>query len=434
MKLPRSLIYACLASAAAAAVPPLAHAQADPDSPRVVTAPGQDPALPYIDAIRLATSPSKVAAVYVSGQQAAPQSLSLKSAFIRRMVELGQPELAETQARQLLTHDPNDGLAHAVLAAAAAEQQQLPTALAEIVAAADRLPDDRFVQDLSAQLVAQYDASAKAGGNADLPASLRESINRLTARMGTQPAFREAYAKARGTSGPADSPNRREEERLIKDSGASQLTAGGWTDPGTASQQSPAAAHASQTPNPSPTGTYSTSGYSNYGPGSPYYGTGTAQPLYVLPGQQPQGSPTPTADPNQQQPAQNPPPTVNSQPPEENQTSVQLPAPPGTPHSGNPNVVLPRESNAGQKSPNTGAPASPAAARSPSQSSSARPAAQRSDPSANAPRAQSSGGQSSGGTSSSGSSNSSAGGASKGSQGSSSSSASPSSGGGGSQH
>jgi len=61
---------------------------------------------------------------YTRAQVADPGNIDVESAYVRRMVELNVPELAEAQARDVVTRNPADGLARAVVGYMAATRGQ----------------------------------------------------------------------------------------------------------------------------------------------------------------------------------------------------------------------------------------------------------------------------------------------------------------------
>jgi hypothetical protein len=67
-----------------------------------------------IEQIRNAPDPSSAVDAYTRAQAAEPANLELKKAYVHRMVELNSPEMAAAQARDVVAHDPSDGVAQAV--------------------------------------------------------------------------------------------------------------------------------------------------------------------------------------------------------------------------------------------------------------------------------------------------------------------------------
>ncbi|HTL31392.1 MAG TPA: hypothetical protein VL282_19315, partial [Tepidisphaeraceae bacterium] len=71
-------------------------------TPAVATTQQSDPRVTeQITAIQNAADPSAVVEAYAKAQVAAPDSLPVEEAYVARLVSLGLPELAESQARDL---------------------------------------------------------------------------------------------------------------------------------------------------------------------------------------------------------------------------------------------------------------------------------------------------------------------------------------------
>jgi hypothetical protein len=156
---------------------------------------------PYIDAIRKAADPSAAVAAYTRALPVDRGDWAATSTYVRRMIELGVPDMAYVQARDLTRREPDNGLAWAVVADVHARQGDFVQALSEMVTAVRRLPADAFVQRVAAQLFAWYDTQADQSlVSADLKKSLdatrQELINRAT--------FDEAYRQARALAQQAN--------------------------------------------------------------------------------------------------------------------------------------------------------------------------------------------------------------------------------------
>jgi len=68
------------------------------------------------EAIEKAGDPSAAVEAYARAPRAEPDNPHLTEAYLRRMVALGAPQLAEKQAEEAVARNPQDGVAWAVLA------------------------------------------------------------------------------------------------------------------------------------------------------------------------------------------------------------------------------------------------------------------------------------------------------------------------------
>jgi hypothetical protein len=130
-----------------------------------------------------------------------PENTQFEEAFVRRMVELGAPQLAKVQAADLTERTPENGLAWAVLAFNSGADSDTTNALKQISAAVLYMPDDPFVLRTAGQLIAWYDAK---GDPQAIPADLRESLTAIKSDFSEQPFFKEAYNDARQFYAQAD--------------------------------------------------------------------------------------------------------------------------------------------------------------------------------------------------------------------------------------
>ena len=72
------------------------------------TAPTTVAASPAIQAIAQAPDPSSAVQAYATAIGAEPGSVAAESAYLKRMIELGVPAMAEAQAQDLMLRDPNE--------------------------------------------------------------------------------------------------------------------------------------------------------------------------------------------------------------------------------------------------------------------------------------------------------------------------------------
>jgi hypothetical protein len=148
----------------------------------------------YLDAIRKAPDPSIAVNAYAQGAAAVTDRTLLEAAYVQRMVELGVPQLADAQARDLMRSKPGNGLAWAVAAFNDAERGRPTEALHEITIAAQHESGDPFVQRTAGQLLAWYDTEAD---QSQLPADVRSEVSTLRTDLSGRPTYAEAYRTAR---------------------------------------------------------------------------------------------------------------------------------------------------------------------------------------------------------------------------------------------
>jgi len=146
-----------------------------------------------IAAIQEAADPSAVVAAYANAPAPNHNDAKIEAAYVRRMVDLGIPELAYHQAQTLTTMQPNDGLAWGVVAYVDARRGMMSEALSAIALAGQFAPTDTFVAHTAGELSAWYDVKAD---KAQLQDSVKDSLAKVRAIIGKQPAFIEAYNTA----------------------------------------------------------------------------------------------------------------------------------------------------------------------------------------------------------------------------------------------
>src|SRR3954452_842620 len=162
----RVLIKSGLVAIALAIAPVVSLAQdSSTSAPAIVVTPATAPALPpQLAAIREARDPSAAINAYANAiTQAngrAEDIVAAEDALVRQMVSFGLPEMADTQAQDLVARDPKNGVAWAVAAHLAAKRGDPSAALSQVEVAAERSPDDPFVQRTAGQVLAWFDARA----------------------------------------------------------------------------------------------------------------------------------------------------------------------------------------------------------------------------------------------------------------------------------
>jgi hypothetical protein len=157
------------------------------DSPPASTTP---PALvPVLKAIREANTMAEAASAYSGVAEGDRRNAELNIAYLRRLLQLGQPQAAGTPAATLASIPVNDGMAYGVIGYNAGRQNDLPKALTNTMKAAGLIKDDPSVQNNLGQLAAwnENDRTFK------LSTSDQQTLDRLKTDMATQKAYMDAY-------------------------------------------------------------------------------------------------------------------------------------------------------------------------------------------------------------------------------------------------
>ena len=165
---------------------------AAPESKLVIDTPADARVREGISAIANAPDPSAVVEAYAGAAE--KDSVPLKQAYVKRLVALGVPELAETQARDLARRRPGDGLAWAVVGFMDARRNNTPAALKDVVDAARHAPDDPFVERTAAQVIAYYDVHPD---QVRIEGAVRDSVTEVQRSLSGKSIFARAYQQAR---------------------------------------------------------------------------------------------------------------------------------------------------------------------------------------------------------------------------------------------
>ncbi len=173
---------------------PAAGAGGDPVSQSATSSEAADRIAPYIDAIRNAADPSAAVAAYARALRVDRGDWAATDTYLRRMIELGVPDMAYQQARDLTRREPDNGLAWAVVADVHARQGNFVPALSEMVTAVRHLPADAFVQRVAAQLFAWCDTQADPSL---VSADLKKSLDATRQQVVNRGTFADAYRQAR---------------------------------------------------------------------------------------------------------------------------------------------------------------------------------------------------------------------------------------------
>jgi hypothetical protein len=177
-----------------------------PPAPAPANRAAADPAADPLTAIRNAPDPSAAVEAYARANKAAGgDTAALEQAYVSRLVALGLPELAESQARDLIQRKPDDGVAWAVVAYMDARRGDTAGGISAIVSAARLAPDDPFVQRTAGQLAAYYDRNAD---RVTLPAAVKSSFDDVRKAMAGKDAYARAYKESSDAyaEGPSTEP------------------------------------------------------------------------------------------------------------------------------------------------------------------------------------------------------------------------------------
>jgi hypothetical protein len=123
------------------------------------TAPSTQPTSPAIQALSQTGDPSAAVEAYARGIAANPNDVDLQQAYVRHMVDLGAPEMADAQAHDLIKRHVADSSALGVAAYMDASRGQTPAAIHNLNIAIAQKPDDPFLLRTAAQIVVWYDTS-----------------------------------------------------------------------------------------------------------------------------------------------------------------------------------------------------------------------------------------------------------------------------------
>ncbi|MGE5608295.1 MAG: hypothetical protein ACM359_03495, partial [Bacillota bacterium] len=191
MKSARLLLSAAIAGGTLAL--PATTRAADPIQAIPPPAQQSDRLTAVIEAIRQAPDPSSAIQAYADSQAVEANNLTAEQAYVQKMVQLGLPEMADTQAQDLLRRNPEDGLAWAVAAYMSAKQDNTSLALSDIALALKYTPDNIFVQRTAGQLIAWYDTRAD---QSKIPDDIKASVQRMRQQLANSSAYTDAYADA----------------------------------------------------------------------------------------------------------------------------------------------------------------------------------------------------------------------------------------------
>jgi tetratricopeptide (TPR) repeat protein len=112
---------------------------------------------PLIDTIRTADQPAQAIAAYARANALDRNNIELLNAYLRRMLQLGLPQVAWYPANVLVHLSPDNGMAWAVVGYMHGRDGRLSGAFSATMRAIDRLDDNRSVLFNAGQLAAWYD-------------------------------------------------------------------------------------------------------------------------------------------------------------------------------------------------------------------------------------------------------------------------------------
>ena len=146
-----------------------------------------------IATIRASSDPSGIVEAYSRGIAANPDSRELLQAYVGKMADLGMPELAGSQARKLLSMEPTNGVAMAIMADDLLRSGDISQALAGAAAAVEQAGDNAFVLRMAGNIIGSYDARSP---RPSISPVLKKSIDDLNLRLAKKTAFTDAYNRA----------------------------------------------------------------------------------------------------------------------------------------------------------------------------------------------------------------------------------------------
>ena len=143
-----------------------------------------------IRAVRSAPSVRLAGAAYSRGNTIDRNNVALHEAYMTRMLQLGQPNIALYPARKLLTLSPDNGTAWAVVGYVEAKRKRLIQALNATVLAAEHLGDDSAVLRNAGQLLAWHANQPSAPPVSD---AAQRTLSKIRKSLDEREAFAGAY-------------------------------------------------------------------------------------------------------------------------------------------------------------------------------------------------------------------------------------------------
>jgi len=141
-----------------------------------------------IKIIRAAERVPDASEAYAGIARQAMDSAELRSAYVRKLVELDSPDLAYAPVIQLVKIDPNDVFARAVLGYCQGRRREYVDALSSLAKAADQGASDEPTMENLGQLVAYVEGELE-------PPKLSEDVEKIIAADKESWASNEAYKR-----------------------------------------------------------------------------------------------------------------------------------------------------------------------------------------------------------------------------------------------
>jgi hypothetical protein len=159
------------------------------DGPTSQAAPG-----PALLELRAARTPAAAVDAYARAAAAEPDNPAVTAAFLRQMIDLNVPHLAEAAARRALEREPHNGVALAICAYSAAMRGTTARALDVVADAVKQSPREPFVQRTAGQLVAWYEVQEQ---SEQLSAGEKSDLQLIRRELSGRPAYSDGFREAR---------------------------------------------------------------------------------------------------------------------------------------------------------------------------------------------------------------------------------------------
>ena len=187
MRMIRVLVLAALVIAVTAG--PGAGQTTQPASPTIVPAERNTPIARAVRAIRDANTQAAAADAFADGADVDRENVELNTAYMRRLLQLGLPQLANGPAATLARIPVADGTAYGVLGYNCGRQNDLTNALSYAMKAAGLIKDDPSVQNNLGQLTAWYECAKPY----KLAAADQKTLDDLKADLASAAPYKAGY-------------------------------------------------------------------------------------------------------------------------------------------------------------------------------------------------------------------------------------------------
>jgi hypothetical protein len=142
-----------------------------------------------IRAIREANTMAAAAEAYAEGADVDRESVELNTAYMRRLLQLGLPDIANGPAATLVRIPVADGTGYGVLGYNCGRQNDLTNALSYTMKAAGLIKDDPSIQNNLGQLTAWYECAKPY----KLPAADQKALDDLKADLASAAPYKAGY-------------------------------------------------------------------------------------------------------------------------------------------------------------------------------------------------------------------------------------------------